>query len=230
MKKRFGTAVNRHRARAMINLSFACGSRGDSTRSWTLKEVSMIHLNHRSSNLIHDLVETSATSNFDAKVGGELLTICDSTNAPYCLKIRTLVGKDPSEVKSWKIHFIARSAYPHLCPFSSIGVLFLTVFGSECGEIDFSSRKNYWDLGLLPSFSKKQLSNHIQRQDIVALVKLLDIQTVKITHGFRYAAERLLLAMGIPQGEIDKQLGWTSKQSTGGRVYGRDSPSGILII
>jgi len=188
--------------------------------------VSLVHLNNRSKSLINEIVGSNRVSG-EIRVGGELMSITEGADAPYVLKIKSLVGKDPSDVKSWKVHFVARALYPHLCPLSAIGVLFLKVFGTIEGEIDFTNRKSYWDLGLLPSFGKNQLSHHVQRQDILALVNLLGIHSLKVTHGFRYAAERMLIAMNVPQPEIDKLLGWSSKISTGGVVYAADCPSGI---
>ena len=49
------------------------------------------------------------------EVNGEAFGISEGVDTPYGLMIRMLVGKDPEDIKSWKVHYATRNFYVHLC-------------------------------------------------------------------------------------------------------------------
>ena len=93
-------------------------------------------------------------------------------------------------------------------------------------EIVFE-REQVWGLGAIPSRHGKKtktLSYHIQAKDTAALCILMDVESVKLTHGYRYANLKHLMSMGIRQDQVDKLIGWASRLRTGSRVYDHDGP------
>ena len=143
---------------------------------------------------------------------------------PYGMKVRTLVGKDPEDIKCWKVYFFTGCHYPHYCCMLAQGMLFLKMHGSEDDEIVFE-REKVWGLGAIPNGDKK-LSYYVQVEDTSALCMLLGVESMKKTHGFRYACIKHLASLRVPQERIDKLVGWASKMSTGSRVYDHDGCPG----
>ena len=205
------------------------GARGDSLRGFALRDLCLVHLPKLNrENRLHALTKMVAEGLVPGKVNGEAFGISEGADTPYGLMIRTLVGKNPEDIKSWKVHYATRNFYVHFCAVLAMAVLMFAMHGADDAEIVFE-REKVWGMSAIPNRSKS-ISYHVQVEDTTALCKLLDISSMKKTHGFRYACIKLLSSIGVSQEMIDKFVGWSSKLSTGSRVYDHTGCPGMKAL